>query len=139
MLGELSAWMAERVFEVQQTHFKACMMTIKHITSSRSSSLKGPKLQLAPVLSGPVMKMNDLKELLANLKGASLGGQVKIRPTNEVKMKFSMAVDPAGSEVIFIGADHHAELEMQSPGADYLAINNPVVEKLDTNTPGAGN
>lgn len=33
MLSALGAWMAERVFQVQQTHFKVSKMTVKQHTS----------------------------------------------------------------------------------------------------------
>lgn len=131
MLSDLDAWMAEWVFEAQQTFFKAFEMTIMQYKFGWNSRLKKLKRELTSVLSGPVLLSDHLKELSASLEqGASSRAQVEAGSTDVAEVRSPGADDLTGPEVKFPGPDVPVGPDMQFPGADDPAASNTEIDKL---------
>lgn len=94
-------------------------MTEKQYTSDRDSRLRKLNRELAFAVSGLVVLIDHLKELLTSLgEGANLGRPVEAGPTDEAEMK-----NP--------GADDAIGLGMKSPGAGHLAVDGPEIGEPD--------
>lgn len=71
----------------------------------------------------PVVLTDHVRKLGACLrKGANLEGRDEIGPKYDAKINSPSAEDPDNPE-------------MRSPGADYLAIDDPEIDKPDVETP----
>lgn len=68
LLSNLGPWMAERVVEEQQTHFKASEKIIKQYISGWDSRLMKHKWEVLSVVNGPFVLTKHLKAFLASLK-----------------------------------------------------------------------
>lgn len=84
------------------------------------------------------MLTDHLKELWASSEiKASSRGQVETGPAFEADLKSPEDDDPTSSEIKSPVQNVPADPDMQSPKADIPAINNPEIDKIDADTPGA--